>query len=57
MSPATEPDLCAAAAGRMRCDRRAQASSLQGVEGARSCSAFLTGEDRARILEEPRALN
>ncbi len=60
MSPATEPDLHAATAGRMRCERcarRAHASSLQAVDGACSCWACLTGEERARILDEPRALN
>ena len=60
MNPATEQDLHAAAAGRMRCerrDRRAHASSLQAVEGALSCWVCLTGEERAHILEELHALN
>ena len=60
MNPATEHDLNASAAGRMRCercDRRAHVSSLQAVEGACSRRVCLTGEERARILDEPRALN
>lgn len=60
MNQATEQDLNASAAGRMRCercDRRAHVSSLQAVEGTRSRRACLTGEERARILDEPRALN
>ena len=60
MNPATEQGLHATAAGRMRCercDRRAHASSLQAVEGACSCWVCLTGEERARILDELHALN